>query len=214
VPKAFTLITNLSVRRGRAKRKVGRVIDTVRTHGDTCGQAQNDRLIAVSGLVVPIAAPASSLVAASATSTTVMFLPSEAAPSSATATATTGTNSTTESGLVLGKSARLGTMIPALVRLHAAADGFRGDTGAYLNVRLLDTESVNDGTAARAAVGGREHPFAVGLSEFVDGDDTDPALVVATVARAKANAPSGLDRLLVKYSGGRGRNNRRCRTLS
>jgi hypothetical protein len=83
-------------------------------------------------------------------------------------------------------------VVTALVGLHAAGDGLGRHAGADLDVGLLDAQAADDGAAAGAAVGRRQHPLAVGVGQLVDGDDADAALVVAAVAGAEADAPSCL----------------------
>jgi hypothetical protein len=92
----------------------------------------------------------------------------------------------------LARTCGTGSLTPALVRLHTAADGFGGHTRADFNVGLFDDKAALDGPTAATANLGRQHPLAVRLGEGGDGNHADAAGVVAAVTRAEADAPSGL----------------------
>ena len=109
----------------------------------------------------------------------------------------------------LAAPAGLGAVVTPLVGLHASADRFARDAGTYLDIGLLNTHACGDRATAAAAERRCEHPLAIGFRKFADGDDADPALVVATVARAKTDAPTSLNtinisRTIVSKVGGGG----------
>lgn len=185
------------------KRKIRRVIDAVGAHGDTRRQVHDNRLVgrlAAPPLITPAAARATAVV--------LLLIPLMPLPSAGRRTRGRPTTTATHmmamtlamampkpatGHLILPPAAaRLGAMVAALVGLHAAGDGLGRHAGADLDVGLFDAHAADDGAAARAAVGGRQHPLAVGVGQLVDGDDADAALIVATVTRAEADAPSCL----------------------
>lgn len=63
---------------------------------------------------------------------------------------------------------------------------------ANFNVWLFYTHTLLDRFAATAAVLGAEHPFAIGVSQAINGNNTDASLVVAAVARAETDTPASL----------------------
>lgn len=91
----------------------------------------------------------------------------------------------------------LGAMATALVGLHAAADGLGGDTSANLNIGLFNTEAGFNRTTAATTVWGCQHPLAIGLCEFGDGNNADAGSIVTAVSGAKANTPTSLEAAIV-----------------
>ena len=65
-------------------------------------------------------------------------------------------------------------------------------SGTNLNIGLFDNHATFDGPTSRAAVFGREHPFAVCFGQAFNRDHADAGLIVAAVTRAKSNTPSSL----------------------
>lgn len=85
-----------------------------------------------------------------------------------------------------------GSVVAALVSLHATADGLGRDASTDLNVWLLDDEARLDGSAAASTILGSKHPLAVSLCELGNGNDANAGLVITAVTRAETNTPTGL----------------------
>ena len=94
--------------------------------------------------------------------------------------------------VIVPVSCRLGPVGPALVRLHASADGLGRDACANLNIWLLHTHARLDSAATTAAERCREHPLPIRVCKLVDGDDADTRGIVAAVSGTKPDTPSSL----------------------
>lgn len=84
--------------------------------------------------------------------------------------------------------------MPALIRLHAAANSFRGDTLADLDVWLLDDHACLDWSSATAAIIGCQHPLTIGVGQLADRYDADSGLIIAALTWSKTDAPTRLEK--------------------
>lgn len=89
-------------------------------------------------------------------------------------------------------TSRARSVVAALVGLHAAADGLGRNTVADLDIGLLNDHTLLDGLTATASILGSQHPLAISLCKLADRNDANTRTVIATVARAEADAPAGL----------------------
>jgi len=168
-----------SVIRWSIELKIGGKVDTVRPQGHTRRQALDNGLVIVVIVIIVIV-----LVIVSVS--LVVLVP-----------VTPATAATAIVSFLLSAGG-LRPMVPALVSLHAAADSLRRDTGADLNIGLLDAHAADNGAAARTAKGRCQHPLAVGFGQFMDRDHADASRVVAAVTWAETNTPPGLN-IRVRY---------------
>ena len=66
-----------------------------------------------------------------------------------------------------------------------------------LDVGLLHAHAAFEGTSASATIFCGDHPFAVGVRQAVNWDDTNAGLIVAAVAGPVAYSPPGLEREVI-----------------
>lgn len=191
---------------------VGRKADAIRAHGEPWRQSEHDGVLASARLVgsATTISPVFSIVITVAVVVGVVAVAVPTAPSTAAAAASSvapsGTAAAAAAAAMLAHTGlivpfgRLGTVMTALVGLHAPADSLGRHACANLDVGLLDREARDDGATAAAAKWRRQHPLAVRFGQLVDGDDADARLVVAAVAGTVAHAPSRLSRTVSTLS--------------
>lgn len=72
-----------------------------------------------------------------------------------------------------------------------------GNSCSDFNVGLFNANAVLDWFVTAATIFGALHPFTIGVSQAVDGNDTDASLVVTAVTGSEADSPASLRRISI-----------------